>query len=426
MEPTLILLILLSLLFSAFFSGMEIAFVSADKLQIELQNKQGHYAGKVMSYFLKYPSRYIGTTLVGNTLALVLYGVLMATFIDPFLTAYLPSSLQSEIAHLLIQTIISTLVVLALAEFIPKSLFMRNANHMLSIMAFPFQLLYYILFPFSLIVVSLSRGLIQNILGQDWNEERPAFGLTDLNQFINRMAENQDQSASVEVNTELFNNAIDFKTVRVRECLIPRTEIEAIDIDDGIPELQKAFIESGHSKILVYKRSIDDIIGYCHSLELFKKPKTIQQILTPVIIVPETMLANELMIQFISERKSLALVVDEFGGTSGIVTMEDIIEEIFGEIQDEHDDEDLTEEALEAPNTFLLSARLEVDYLNDKYGWQLPEGEYDTLGGLILSVNENLPAHAEIIEVEGFEFQIESMEDTRIENVRLTLVAPKD
>ncbi|CAN0217453.1 unnamed protein product, partial [Chrysoparadoxa australica] len=224
---------------------------------------------------------------------------------------------------------------------------------------------------------------------------------------------------------KIFNNAIEFKTVKVRECMIPRTELIAVDVEGKIDDLRKAFIESGHSKILVYRESIDDVIGYCHSLEMFKKPTEIKQILSPVLIVPETVLANELLIQFITQRKSIALVVDEYGGTSGIVTMEDVIEEIFGEIRDEHDDEYLVEEAIDE-NNFILSARHEIDYLNDKYDWELPDGDYDTLGGLILSIHEDIPQVDEEIDLPPFKFTIFTMEDNRIDKVKIFVGSPAE
>jgi len=412
-------IVLVSLLFSAIFSGVEIAFVSSDKLYIELLGQQGTLAGKILSRFSKKPAHFIATTLVGNTVALVIYGIFMAAILEPMLHNALPEALNNSGFILLAQTLGATLVVLITAEFTPKSLFLLNPHRMLKIFALPMQLIYWLMQPVVFVVVTLSKIMIVKVLRLEYSEDEPVFGLTDLNNYLHRLQENPAED-QVEVDTKIFNNALEFKTVRVRECMIPRTEIVAVDIEDGLEELKKAFIDSGHSKILIYKETIDDIIGYCSSQELFKKPKSITDILSPIIIVPETLLANELMIQFINERKSLALVVDEFGGTSGIVSIEDIIEEIFGEIQDEHDDEDLVEQKL-SDNTYLLSARHEIDYLNDKYLWNIPEGDYDTLGGYILSIHEDIPNLNQIIEIPPFTFTITSIQETRIDVVRMSI-----
>ncbi len=412
-------IVLVSLLFSAMFSGVEIAFVSSDKLYIELLGQQGTLAGKILSRFSKKPAHFIATTLVGNTVALVIYGIFMAAILEPMLHNALPEAFNSSGFILLAQTLGATLVVLITAEFTPKSLFLLNPHRMLKIFALPMQLIYWLMQPVVFVVVTLSKIMIVKVLRLEYSEDKPVFGLTDLNNYLHRLQENPAED-QVEVDTKIFNNALEFKTVKVRECMIPRTEIVAVDFEDGLEELKKAFIDSGHSKILIYKETIDDIIGYCSSQELFKKPKSIADILTPIIIVPETLLANELMIQFINERKSLALVMDEFGGTSGIVSIEDIIEEIFGEIQDEHDDEDLVEQKL-SDNTYLLSARHEVDYLNDKYLWNIPEGDYDTLGGYILSVHEDIPNLNQIIEIPPFTFTITSIQETRIDVVRMSI-----
>ncbi|MEQ8926970.1 MAG: hemolysin family protein [Fulvivirga sp.] len=417
MDPSILLPIIATLLFSAFFSGIEIAFVSADRLHIELQNKKGLIAGRIVSKFIQNASRFISTTLVGNTLALVLYGIYMAKLLDPIIRSSLPDIFLNEAIILFSQTVLSTIIVLFTAEFLPKSIFLLNPNWMLSIFAIPMDIIYRLMYPVVVLVVSLSKFVITKVLRQKYEEDKPAFRLTDLNNYI-RNTLMADEETNVEVDTKIFNNALEFKSIRIRECMLPRTEIVAVDIEDSIEELKKAFIDSGHSKILVYRESIDDVIGYCHSLELFKKPKSIDEMLTPIIIVPETMLANELMIQFISERKSLALVVDEFGGTSGIVSIEDIIEEIFGEIQDEHDDEDWVEQELD-PNTYLFSARHEIDYLNDKYNWDLPIGDYETLGGLILSLTEDLPKAGDVVKSEDYTFIIQTTNDIRIDTVKL-------
>ena len=418
-DTSLLIPILITLLFSAFFSGIEIAFVSADKLHIELQGKKGLGTSRILTRFVQRPSQFIGTTLIGNTIALVIYGVFMAKLLDPVIRLYLPEVLSNEVGVLIIQTILSTILVLVTAEFLPKSIFMINPNWMLSILAYPMYVIYWVMSPLVWVIVNFSKIIITKVLGLEYSEDKPAFRLTDLNNYI-RNTLLSDEESTVELDTKIVNYALEFKTIRIRECMIPRTENVAVDIEEPIDELRNAFTESGHSKILIYRESIDDVIGYCHSLELFKKPKRIDDILTPILIVPETMLANELMIQFISERKSIALVVDEYGGTSGVVSIEDIIEEIFGEIQDEHDVEDLTELRLD-DNTYLFSARQEIDYLNEKYNWELPIGEYETLGGLILSITEDLPEEGRTLDLDPYIITIQSVHDIRIDTVKITV-----
>ncbi len=419
-----ITIILLSLIFSAFFSGIEIAYISADKLRIELLYQKGTFTGKILAFFQKKKASFLATSLVGNNLALVVYGIFMAQLIEPLLSTNLPEILNQDITILIIQTIIATLIVLITAEFLPKSLFLINPDFMLALLAIPMVMIYVLLFPVVKLVEWLTKFIIIKVLRFEYSEDKPVYGLTDLNNYIKRNILGSKEEDS-EIDAVIFNKAIEFKDVKVRECMIPRTEIIAVDINDDIEELKQAFIESGHSKIVVYKESIDEVVGYCHSLEMFKKPKTIKSILTSILIVPETTPANELLIQFINEHKSLALVVDEFGGTSGIVSMEDVMEEIFGEIQDEHDEETLLEEQI-SENDYLFSARQEIDYLNDKYEFDLPEGEYDTLGGLILNIHEDIPDENEIIETEGFTFQIVAMEDNRIDQVKLTVNASEE
>jgi putative hemolysin len=261
-----------------------------------------------------------------------------------------------------------------------------------------------------------------NLLRVKYDEEKPFFGVTDLNQYLKSLYRVKPETEDIELDKKIFHNALEFKTVKIRDCMIPRTEITAVEVNDSIEKLREAFVESGHSKVIVYKQSIDEIVGYCHSSSLFKKPKQIKDILTPIIIVAETALANELMIRFINERKSLAVVVDEFGGTSGIVSMEDVIEEIFGEIEDEHDEEDQLIEQKLGENTYLLSARLEIDYLNDTYHWELPTGEYETLGGLILSYTEDFPKQGQTILLPPFTFIIQTTGDNRIDTVMVSIV----
>ncbi|HCX24463.1 MAG: hemolysin [Flammeovirgaceae bacterium] len=416
-DPSLYIGIIVCLLFSAFFSGIEIAFISADKLHIEVMSKKGTFTGKILSEFVTKKSHFLATMLVGNNMSIVLYGILMAKLLEPWLYDYF----ASDLVVLILQSLLSTIVVLITAEFLPKSLFMLNPDTMLTVFALPMAAIYYLLFPVVWVITGVSRFIITKGLRFDYSEDKPVYGLTDLNNYIKKNILNIEQEDEPEIDAKIFNNAIEFKTIKVRECMIPRTEIVAVDVNDDISELKDEFIESGHSKILVYKESIDEVIGYCHSLELFKKPEKIKDILTPILIIPETVLANELLIQFITERKSIALVVDEYGGTSGIVTMEDVIEEIFGEIRDEHDDEYLEEEQIDEHN-FILSARHEVDYLNDKYNWELPVGEYDTLGGLILAFHEDIPSVNEAILIPPFHFTIFTMEENRIDKVKLTIL----
>lgn len=419
-ESNYLIVVLISLVLSAFFSGIEIAFISSDKLHIELRSQRGHISDKILSRFLARPSWFITTTLIGNNIALVIYGIFMAFILKPFLAQILPSFINNEISIFIIQTIVATFIVLVTAEFLPKSLFMLRSNRMLSLLSIPIYVIYILLRPAVWLIVNLSKLLIEKVLRLEYSEDKPVFGLIDLNQYINRMLRVQVRETKQEVDPKIFTNALEFKTVKVRDCLVPRAELVTVSIDDSIDELTKAFVDSGYSKILVYRESIDDIVGFSNSIELFKKPERISDILTPLIIVPETMLANELMVHFISERKNIALVVDEYGGTSGIVTIEDIIEEIFGEIKDEHDEEDHLEQKIDN-HSYLFSARHEIDYLNDKYHFHLPEGEYETLGGLILSLAEDLPEKHEVIDFEEFSFTIESIEDNKIDKIKLTL-----
>jgi CBS domain containing-hemolysin-like protein len=410
--------ILVSLLLAIFFSGIEVAFLSANKIQIELLGKQGNPAGLILTFFTERPTWFIGTTLIGNIASLVFFGVFST---KAFLFAIDTLAMSSSIVVvILFFTFLLMVVVLYTVEYLSKSFFVINSNKTIEILAYPFVLICVVLFPLVYIVISIAKFISVNILRLEYSMDKPVFGLTDVNQYLKSIHRLKPVDQNIDLEKKIYTNALEFKSVRVRDCMIPRTEIISVGLEGGIKKLHQTFIESGHSKILVYKDSQDDVIGYCHSSALFKKPSQIEEILTPIISVPETMLAKDLMVRFINERKSLAIVFDEFGGTSGIVSMEDVIEEIFGEIEDEHDQDDRIEQPLDE-NTWLLSARLEVHYLNETYGWNLPEGDYDTLSGLILSYTEDIPKQGDTIKISPFTFTIHSKAANRINTIRVTL-----
>ena len=415
MSPISLAIIVISLILSAFFSGMEIAFVASNKLHIELMKKRGELNARLLSPLLKSPSRFIATMLVGNNIALVVYGTEMAQVLEPFVRYV--SKIDSII--LLLQTLISTAIVLVTAEFIPKIIFGLNANKFMSLFAIPVLLFYYGLYFIVSLVISLSNFILKHFLGISQSDTKPVFGRVDLQKYI------EEQTAGLMVEDEqdpeiqIFQNALDFSKVKARECMIPRNEIVAIEIHEPIETLKEKFIETGFSKIVVYKDNIDQVIGFTHSYELFKQPKDIKSILLPIALIPETITANEVLNLFIKERKSVALVVDEYGGTSGLLTVEDVVEEIFGEIEDEHDSIVLEETKINE-NTFVFSGRFEIDFLNQKYQLDLPESEdYETLNGLILFKHQSIPLVDEKIAIEGFNFLILEVNKTRIEKVQL-------
>ncbi len=412
------LIIIFSLVFSAFFSGLEIAFVTANKLRIELESKQGIYSSKIISkFFLKSPARFIGTMLVGNNIALVVYGIVMAGIIEPVIKNYI----SAEFTVLLLQTIISTLIILFTAEFLPKVLFRINPNVILGFFALPALIVYFLLYPIVFITIGLSQFFLTKLLKINLAEGKVEYGRVDLDNYLKEFGSNSDKSKEVEHDVQIFQNALGFSAIKVRDSMIPRTEIIAVEIDSDIEELKNLFIETGLSKILIYKESIDNIIGYVHSYEMFKRPENIKSVILPVLIVPETMPSEEAMSQFIQERKSLAVVVDEFGGTSGILTIEDVMEEIFGDIEDEHDTEELEEQVINEFE-YVFSGRLEVDYLNEEYKLNLPVSEeYETLAGLIISTCGSIPEKNEEIKMDGFIFLIQDVSETKIEKVKLLI-----
>ena len=415
MSPISLAIIVISLILSAFFSGMEIAFVASNKLHIELMKKRGELNARLLSPLLKSPSRFIATMLVGNNIALVVYGTEMAQVLEPFVRYV--SKIDSII--LLLQTLISTAIVLVTAEFIPKIIFGLNANKFMSLFVIPALFFYYGLYFIVSLVISLSNFILKHFLGISQPDTKPVFGRIDLQKYI------EEQTAGLMVEDEqdpeiqIFQNALDFSKVKARECMIPRNEIVAVEIHEPIENLKEKFIETGFSKIVVYRDNIDQVIGFTHSYELFKQPKDIKSILLPIALIPETITANEVLNLFIKERKSVALVVDEYGGTSGLLTVEDVVEEIFGEIEDEHDSIVLEETKINE-NTFVFSGRFEIDFLNQKYQLDLPESEdYETLNGLILFKHQSIPLVDEKIAIEGFNFLILEVNKTRIEKVQL-------
>ncbi|MFD1143257.1 hemolysin family protein [Larkinella insperata] len=415
---------LIALILAGFFSAVEMAYQSVNRLYFELHSKQGPLGEKLVSAFLKQPILFVGTTLTGNTLFLVLYGVLGVTVLNPILAAYLPDLLTHPVTLIVIETFILTFLFMPFGDYVPKSLALIHPDALMERLAIPIWIIYKAIAPIVRLMVWLTKGIVKIIPGSKYSEIRPVFGLIDLNHYLQQFNQqkqpDQNDEEEIDIDTEILNNAIDFRNVSVRDCMIPRTDITAIEVDDSIEKLKQCFQESGHSKIVVYRDNIDDVIGYCHALSLFQKPQTIESILTPIRVVPDSMPARLLLEKFLAERKSLALVVDEFGGTSGLVSVEDLVEQIFGEIQDEYDtNEDWDERQLD-DHTWLLSARHEIESLNEKYGWDIPEGDYDTLGGLILAVNGEIPNVSDVIKMPPFTFTILSMNEARINLVKVS------
>ena len=415
MDPSSLTILFISLLLSAFFSGMEIAFVASSKLHLELMKKRGEFNARLLAPLLKSPSRFIATMLVGNNIALVIYGIEMALVLEPFLR-YI-TTIDSLV--LILQTLLSTAIVLVTAEFIPKVIFGLNANKFMSLFAVPTWIFYYGLYLIVSLVVGISNFILRYVMGVKQFDQKPAFGKVDLQKYLEERTSGVHDVEDQDSEIQIFQNALDFSNVKARECMIPRNEIVAMELNDSIENLRDKFIETGFSKIVIYRENIDNIIGFTHSYELFKQPQNIKSILLPIALIPETITANDILNLFIKERKSIALVVDEFGGTSGLLTVEDIVEELFGEIEDEHDTMDLEEHEINV-NTFVFSGRLEIGYLNQKYQISLPESdEYETLNGLIISYAESIPLKNEIIPIKGYKFEVLEVNKTRIEKVQL-------
>ena len=420
------LIILFSLILSAFFSGMEIAYVSSNKIHIEIEKKQGGLLSKLLTKITAKPSKFIATMLIGNNIALVIYGFYMGDMLVEWFASYLPSSTTIinylfEELSLLTQTVISTLAILVTAEFLPKVFFQIYANSLLKFFAAP-AYLFYVLFSFvSDFVIWISDIILKYLFKTKGDEVQLAFTKVELGNYISEQMESVDAHDTIDSEIQIFQNALEFSEVKSREVMVPRTELTAIEIHDSISNLNDLFTQTGRSKILVYKTTIDDILGYVHSFDLFKNPKHIKSMLRPVEYVPEPMFAKDVLNVLIKKRKSLAVVLDEYGGTSGIMTVEDVIEELVGEIEDEYDTFELIEEKIN-DYTYTFSARLEVDYMNETYKFQLPESEhYETLGGFIVNHTEEIPEKNQEITIEQFQFTIKEVSNTKIELVQLKI-----
>ena len=415
MESSVVIII--ALIASAFFSGLEIAFITSNKLRIELESKQGSFSAKILSYFTKYPSRYLGTMLLGNNIALVIFSIYMDDELKPFVVHFT----SSRLIILLFSTFVSTILILVTAEYLPKNIFRLFPNKSLKLFAFPLTLIFGLLYPFVMVTIGISEFILKKIFRVKIEKENTAFTMIDLDNYLKEGTSAKEQKEEVDHEIQIFQNAMDFSNVKARECMVPRTEIIALDVDSNMEELKQKFIQTRLSKILIYSKTIDNIIGYVYSKELFKKPESIRSILLPVSVVPESMPASEVLTVFIQQHKSIAVVVDEFGGTSGMLTMEDVMEEIFGEIEDEHDKEELIEKQISATE-FIFSARLETDYINHKYHLELPIlDNFETIGGLIMYYHESIPKVNEVIPIGNFQFTITSASLTRIEQVNIKI-----
>ena len=418
MDSTLLILFL-SMLFSAFFSGMEIAFVSSSKLRFEVDKSSRSLAGRLLSVFYNNPNNYISTMLVGNNIALVIYGIMMARVIDGALETYIP---DNPALLLFIDTIISTLIILVVGEFLPKTIFKINPNGTLRFFALPTYLLYILLYPISKFATACARCILR-IFGIRLNKESStkAFTKMDLDYFIQSSIQQGNGMQNVDTEVKIFQNALDFSNLRIRDCMVHRTEIEAVSKNTPTDELMRTFVESGFSKLIVYEDSIDNVIGYIHSSEMFKNAHDWQNHICKMPFVPESMQAQKLMEQFLQQKKSLAVVVDEFGGTAGIISLEDIVEELFGEIEDEHDIADYIAKQND-DGTYTLSARLEIERVNEMFGIDLPiSDEYQTIGGLILYHYKNFPKMHEIVPIGHFRFKIMKVESNKIELITLKI-----
>ncbi len=403
-----------------FFAGTEIAFISANKLNIELRKKQGKVSGRILARFMENPSEFIGTSLVGVNVLLVVYGLLATELTAKLLLQY--HITLTEYPKLLLDTLLATVVILIFAEFLPKAIFRSKAEVVLSLFSVPMLVMYWIFYPVAKIFVAISEFILKYLFNVRIKENKQVFNRVDLELLVKQSMHGHENETS-DVNTELFENALYLVNVRIRKCMVPRNEVEAIDVTEPIDELRKKFIDTKLSKIIVYDDSIDNIVGYVHHLDLYRRPQAIRDILHTITPIPEAMSAVDLMNRFTKERKSIAWVIDEFGGTAGIVTMEDVLEEIFGDINDEYDEQEHVEKQI-SENEYIFSGRLELDYLNEKYDFAFPTDDSETLSGYIIAQHETIPKIKERIIIENYEFDILLVTDTRIETVKMKILRP--
>lgn len=414
----LLTIAIISLLFSAFFSGVEIAFISANKLQLELDKSKKRISSRMIAFFSKNESDFITTMLVGNNIALVIYGIVMTQILTPKLEIIF----HSDFVLLLIQTVIATSIVLITAEFLPKAIFRIFPNQILNIFSIPICLVFIFLRPAAILMLKTANLLLKYILKQNIPEDKQVFDKTDLDDFLSNVKSSEDSEEN-RVEVEMLQNALDLSEKRVRECMIPRTDIVAIDILSSIDEVKQKFVQTKFSKLLVFKENMDNIIGYIHSYDLFKSPKNIKSVLLPLPFVPESMKAMELLNQFIESNRGVAVVLDEFGGTAGMITIEDVTEEIVGEIVDEHDIDEVTDQQIDA-TTFILLGRSYVEDINRKYNLGLPESdEYETISGLLLNFLEKIPKKEDVIEFKDYHFKILNVDKTTIHEVKLEVLS---
>lgn len=413
-------IILLCLLFCAFFSGMEIAFISSNKIYLEIEKKQDNFLSQTLTKLTEKPSKFIAAMLIGNNIALVIYGFFMGDLLMNWIATL--SYHFSDLSNLLLQTVISTFIVLITAEFLPKVFFQIYANGFIKFFAVPAYFFYQLFYFISTFILWISDFILKKFFKTQGDQVQLYFTKVELGNYISEQMSTVEDHENVDSEIQIFQNALQFSGVKARDIMTPRTELAAVDIYDSVSELKQRFIETGYSKILVSQNSLDDIIGYVHSFELFKKPRSIKSVLIPVEFVPETIFIKDALDLLTKKRKSVAVVLDEYGGTSGIITVEDIVEELFGEIEDEHDEEEELIEQVVEEGVYLFSTRLDVEYLNQTYKLNIPESDsYGTLGGFIVDYTKEIPQKGEQITIEKFNFIIEEATNKKIELVKMSL-----